>query len=93
MRLWHAIEQRYLVPFDYYVLHDGRLSGLMEPGLVGCGELEKHYLGDTRRANLILSQFYEFYREWRLAPALGFCVSIAHAQFMAEAFDKAGIPV
>ena len=29
MRLWHAIERQYLVPFDYYGVHDGiDLSGL-----------------------------------------------------------------
>jgi superfamily II DNA or RNA helicase/HKD family nuclease len=94
MRLWHAIERQYLVPFDYYGVHDGTdLSGLSwSRASYAVGELEKHYLGDTRRANLILSQFYEFYGDWRLARALGFCVSIAHVQFMAEAFNKAGIP-
>ena len=94
MRLWHAIERQYLVPFDYYGVHDGTdLSGLSwSRASYAVGELERHYLGDTRRANLILRQFYEFYGDWRLARALGFCVSIAHAQFMAEAFNKAGIP-
>ena len=94
MRLWHAIERQYLVPFDYYGVHDGTdLSGLSwNRGSYAVGELEDHYVGDTRRANLIIRQFYEFYGDWRLARALGFCVSIAHAQFMADSFSKAGIP-
>jgi superfamily II DNA or RNA helicase/HKD family nuclease len=94
MRLWHAIERQYLVPFDYYGIHDGTdLSGLSwRRGSYLVGELEEHYIGDTRRANLIIRQFYEFYGDWRLARALGFCVSISHAQFMAESFSNAGIP-
>jgi superfamily II DNA or RNA helicase/HKD family nuclease len=94
MRLWHAIERQYLVPFDYYGVHDGTdLSGLSwTRGSYLVSELEKRYLGDIRRGNLILSQFCEFYGDWRLARVLGFCVSIAHAQFMAEFFLKAGIP-
>ena len=61
-------------------------------GVYAVGELEDQYVGDTRRANLVIRQFCEFYGDWRLARALGFCVSIAHAQFMAESFSKSGIP-
>ena len=90
MRLWHAIERQYLVPFDYYGVHDGTdLSGLSwSRGSYAVGELEQRYLGNTRRANLIIKEFCEFYGDWRLARALGFCVSIAHAQFMAESFRR-----
>jgi hypothetical protein len=94
MRLWHAIERQYLVPFDYYGVHDGTdLSALSwSRGAYAISELEQHYLGNTRRANLVIKEFCEFYGDWRLARALGFCVSIAHAQFMAESFRLAGIP-
>ena len=94
MRLWHAIERQYLVPFDYYGVHDGTdLSGLSwTRGVYAIGELEQRYVGDTRRANLIITEFCETYGDWRQARALGFCVSIAHAQFMAQAFRDAGIP-
>jgi superfamily II DNA or RNA helicase len=94
MRLWHAIERQYLVPFDYYGVHDGTdLSGLSwSRGSYAIGELENQYLGNTRRANLVISQFCEIYGNSHEARALGFCVSIAHAQFMAESFRSAGIP-
>jgi len=94
MRLWHAIERQYLVPFDYYGVHDGiDLSGLSwSHGAYAVSELEQHYLGNTRRANLIVKEFCEFYGDWHLARGLGFCVSIAHAEFMAESFRQAGIP-
>ena len=94
MRLWHAIERQYLVPFDYYGVHDGTdLSGLAwSRGSYAVGELENQYLGNTRRANLVISQFCEIYGNCHEARALGFCVSIAHARFMAESFRTAGIP-
>ena len=94
MRLWHAIERQYLVPFDFYGVHDGTdLSTLSwSRGSYAVGELEERYLGNTRRANLVLSQFCEIYGEWRQARSLGFCVSIAHARFMAQIFREAGIP-
>lgn len=94
MRLWHAIEHQYLVPFDYYGIHDGvDLSALSwSRGAYAIGELEERYLGNTRRANLAASEFCSIYGEWRQARALGFCVSIPHAEFMAEAFNRAGVP-
>ncbi|MGC9199931.1 MAG: DUF3427 domain-containing protein [Acidobacteriaceae bacterium] len=94
MRLWHAIERQYLVPFDYYGIHDGvDLSQLSwSRGAYATVELERRYLGDTRRANLVASEFCSIYGDWHQARALGFCVSIAHAEFMAESFTRAGIP-
>jgi superfamily II DNA or RNA helicase/HKD family nuclease len=94
MRLWHAIERQYLVPFDYYGIYDGTdLSQLSwTRGSYAIGELERQYLGNERRANLIVNEFWDKYGDWRQARALGFCVSIAHARFMAKAFQGAGIP-
>jgi superfamily II DNA or RNA helicase len=94
MRLWHAIERQYLVPFDFYGVHDGTdLSTLSwSRGSYAIGELEERYVGNMRRANLVITQFCEVYGEWHQARALGFCVSIAHARFMAQAFRDAGIP-
>jgi superfamily II DNA or RNA helicase/HKD family nuclease len=94
MRLWHAVERQYLVPFDYYGVHDGTdLSEITwTRGAYAVGELEQRYVGDIRRANLIIKEFCDKYGDWRQARALGFCVGIAHAQFMARAFREAGIP-
>jgi superfamily II DNA or RNA helicase len=94
MRLWHAIERQYLVPFDYYGIHDGTdLSNVSwTRGAYAIAELERRYLGNTRRANLVTEQFCEFYGDRGQARALGFCLSIAHAEFMAESFRRAGIP-
>ncbi len=95
MRLWNAIEQQYLVPFEYYGLHDGTdLRALSwRRGGYAIGELESRYLGDSRRAQLVASQFCEIYGNgWVQARAVGFCVSIQHAEYMAQEFRRIGIP-
>jgi hypothetical protein len=62
MRLRHAIERQYLVPFDYSGTHDGiDLSGLSwSRGAYAVSELEQHYLGNTSRANLIVKSSASF---------------------------------
>ncbi|MBL8214146.1 MAG: DUF3427 domain-containing protein [Bryobacterales bacterium] len=94
MRLWHAIERQYLVPFDYYGVHDGTdLSNLSwSRGAYNVSELEITYLHNQRRAHLVVKQFAEIHGAPGQARALGFCVSIRHARFMADIFSQSGIP-
>jgi superfamily II DNA or RNA helicase len=94
MRLWHALERQYLVPFAYYGIHDGTdLSTVSwSRGSYSVSDLDRVYTGDTRRANLVIHEFCEIYGEHKQARALGFCASVRHAEFMAEAFNNAGIP-
>jgi superfamily II DNA or RNA helicase/HKD family nuclease len=94
MRLWHAIERHYLVPFEYYGLHDGTdLSRLSwSRGAYSAAELEQNYLANQRRTNLILSHFTHLHPDHTQARALAFCVSISHANYMAAEFNRANIP-
>ena len=50
MRLWHAIERQYLVPFDYYGIHDGTdLSNLSwSRGSYQANELSILYLQNEK---------------------------------------------
>ncbi|MGA7416109.1 MAG: DUF3427 domain-containing protein [Bryobacteraceae bacterium] len=94
MRLWNAIECQYLVPFDYYGVFDGTdLSELTwSRGKYSISELNDLYSRDMHRANLVIKEFSDIYGDWHNARALGFCVSVEHAEFMAAAFTRAGIP-
>jgi superfamily II DNA or RNA helicase/HKD family nuclease len=93
MRLWQAIERQYLVPFDYYGVFDGTdLSELSwRRGGYAIAELNQMLSGNERRAQLVVRQFCEIYGEVSEARAIGFCVSVQHAEFMAEMFRQAGI--
>lgn len=93
MRLWHAIEEQYLSPFDYYGIADG--TDLRElawtRGRYEVAALNQMLSRNERRARLVLQQFADHYGEVQSARALGFCVSVEHAEFMAEVFRRAGI--
>jgi superfamily II DNA or RNA helicase/HKD family nuclease len=93
MRLWHAIERQHLAPFDYYGIHDGTdLTNITwSRGSYSVSELTKFYSGNNRRAQLVIKEFTTIYGDYTKARALGFCVSIEHAEFMAAAFAKAEI--
>jgi superfamily II DNA or RNA helicase len=54
--------------------------------------LEKLYTGNDARVNLVLQQLADKLANPQRMRALGFCVSIAHAEFMADRFSKAGLP-
>jgi len=94
MRLWEALDQGLLCPFHYLGVGDGTdLRGVeFQRGRYVAADLEGVLTGDHVRAQRII----EAVREWVLDPslmrALGFCVGIAHAQFMADQFNAAGLP-
>jgi hypothetical protein len=54
--------------------------------------LEQIYTGNDARVNLVLHQLAEKLADPAKMRALGFCVSIAHAEFMADRFSRAGLP-
>ncbi len=94
MRLWEALDQGLLCPFHYLGVGDGTdLRGVgFQRGRYVASELEGVLTGDHVRARRIL----EAVQEWVLDPlkmrALGFCVGIRHARFMAERFNEVGLP-
>lgn len=94
MRLWDALEKQLLAPFEYYGLADGTdLSGIRwARGAYDAGDLERVYTGNDRRAELVLDQFKHWRGRTDEAKALGFCVSVGHAEYMARKFTEAGVP-
>lgn len=94
MRLWEALDQGLLCPFHYLGIGDGTdLRGIgFQRGRYVTSELEGVLTGDHIRAQRIVDAL----GEWVLNPgemrALGFCVGINHARFMAEQFNAAGLP-
>ncbi|MEC9399835.1 MAG: DEAD/DEAH box helicase, partial [Myxococcota bacterium] len=93
IRLWDAIEQQLLVPFHYYGVHDKTDLSEVKWGAGGYDseELTNLYTGSDARVALIWKQIEEVVGEPLEMRALGFCVSIAHANFMATALEGYGL--
>lgn len=94
LRLWDALENQLLAPFEYYGLADGTdLTAVRwTRGAYDVGDLEKVYTGNDRRAALVIEQFQRWRGRVHESRALGFCVSVGHAEFMARKLVEAGIP-
>jgi hypothetical protein len=94
LRLWHALDDQLLVPFEYYGISDGVDLRKVRWSRTGydAGALGDLYTGDTARADLIRHQLAKRVADPLRTRALGFCVSIEHAKFMAARFTAAGIP-
>lgn len=98
MRLPEAIDNKLLCPFQYFGVSDFiDLSNLKwTRGGYEVSELENVYVLDTeiakRRASDIIKNTVKYVDDIDNVKGLGFCVSIKHAEFMAEEFNKVGIP-
>jgi superfamily II DNA or RNA helicase len=95
LRLWEALEQGLLAPFQYFGIHDDvaldQLRWRRGRGY-DVKELTNVYTGDDKRVRLVLQAVQDKVADPRRMRALGFCVSIQHAEYMAERFTTAGIP-
>ncbi|SNR31259.1 DUF3427 domain-containing protein [Blastococcus mobilis] len=95
LRLWEALEQGLLAPFQYFGIHDDvaldQLRWRRGRGY-DAAELTNVYTGDDHRVRLILQAVMDKVADPGQMRALGFCVSIQHAQFMTARFNAAGIP-
>lgn len=95
LRLWDAIDQQRLCPFMYFGIHDGTdLTDI--PWRRGRGydshALSNLYTGHDWWARKVVQEVIRLADNPATMRALGFCVSIEHAQFMAAHFTKHGLP-
>lgn len=94
LRLWDAIDQQHLAPFVYFGVHDDTdLSNI--PWKRGHGydttSLTNLYTSNDAWARLVVKQVDD-HVDVATMRGLGFCVSVAHAEFMADHFARNGIP-
>ncbi|MCO5994798.1 DUF3427 domain-containing protein [Actinoallomurus rhizosphaericola] len=95
LRLWEALERDLLVPFHYFGIHDATdLSQITWRRGTGYDitELTNLYTGHEARVSMVIKALTDKLANVRAMRAVGFCVSIAHAEFMAARFNQAGIP-
>ena len=93
IRLPDAIARRLLCPFQYFGVSDSvDLDGLTwQRGGYRVEDLNNLYTGNDIRAELIYRKLFELLLDPHAAKAIGFCVSVAHAEFMARYFNEKGL--
>lgn len=93
IRLGEAINRKLLCPFQYFGVTDSvNLSKLKwsRGGYLSI-DLTNVYTRNDQRAELIVSKIVEYVTNIDDVKALGFCVSVEHAEYMSNFFNKKGI--
>ncbi|MET3350473.1 UNVERIFIED_ORG: superfamily II DNA or RNA helicase/HKD family nuclease [Arthrobacter sp. UYEF1] len=93
LRLWDALDADLLVPFHYFgVSDDVDLSQLeWKRGNYDTAQLSNLYTGNDARAAKVIRELRDKVTSTHQMRAIGFCVSVQHAHYMAEVFNRAGI--
>lgn len=97
LRLWDALQLQLLAPMHYFGINDETDLTAVKWSRTSrdydTANLSEFYIaaGD-RRVRLILSEIEKRLFDLGSMKALGFCVSIDHAEYMAERFRHFGIP-
>ena len=94
LRLWDAIAQHRLVPFAYYGIHDALdlREIAWKRGGYDVEGLSNLLTGNDVWARLVLESLRKHVDDVTRMRALGFCVGVEHARFMARVFSEAGLP-
>jgi superfamily II DNA or RNA helicase len=93
IRLAEALNRKLLCPFQYFGLSDSvDLSTLgWERGRYVTSELSSVYTANDRRVRDIIDALEKYTKDLKDTRAIGFCVTVEHAQYMAEKFCLAGL--
>ncbi len=93
LRLWDALEQGLLCPFQYFgVADDVDLRDLeWKRSGYDVARLSALYTGNDARTAKILQAIRDLIDDTESMRALAFCVSVEHAHYMAQCFTQAGI--
>ncbi|KRE78234.1 DUF3427 domain-containing protein [Arthrobacter sp. Soil763] len=93
LRLWDALDADLLVPFHYFgVSDDVDLSQLeWKRGNYDTAQLNNLYTGNDARSAKVIRELRDKVTSTEQMRAIGFCVSVQHAHYMAEVFNRAGI--
>jgi hypothetical protein len=92
IRLPEALNRKLLCPFQYFGISDSiDLSSVgWERGRYVASQLTNIYTANDRRISEIIHALEKYTKDTTEVRALGFCVSMEHAKFMAEKFCLAG---
>jgi superfamily II DNA or RNA helicase/HKD family nuclease len=94
MRLTEAINRKLLSPFQYFCVSDTVDLSKLKWSRKGyeIRELENVYTSNDHRSSQVVKSLYKYVTDIDQVKGLGFCVSIEHAKYMGDFFNKVGIP-
>lgn len=99
IRLPEALEEKLLCPFHYFGIADPiAISGdqFWRNGKYDAAALENVYVLDPARARqrveAIITALHRYEPDVESLKGIGFCVTIRHAEYMADQFSQRGIP-
>ncbi len=93
LRLWHALDLQLLAPFEYYACDD--ITDFSQVPWERPGEreaIDNLVTGNEVRARLVVNEWRRLASNPLRSRALVFCVSVAHAEFMTDWLNRAGLP-
>ena len=93
LRLWHALDLQLLAPFEYYACDDA--TDFSEVPWDRPGEREavdNLVTGNDVRARLVINEWRRLASDARQSRAIVCWVSVAHAEFMTDWLNRAGLP-
>ena len=98
IRLPEALEEKLLCPFHYFGVADPvslATDNFWHGGKYDIAALENVYTGAhalaLQRLDVVVSSLLRFEPDLERVRGIGFCVSIRHAEFMAQMFNERGI--
>lgn len=93
IRLPEALNKKLLSPFQYFGITDSiDLTNVKwEKGKYVASELTSLYTKNNIRVGEIISNLNKYTNDIHDVRAIGFCVTVEHATFMAEKFNLAGL--
>ncbi|EFK94880.1 type III restriction enzyme, res subunit [sediment metagenome] len=93
LRLWHALDLQLLAPFEYYACDDATDFSDVPWDKPGEREaLDKLVTANDIRARLVVNEWRRLASDASRSRAIVFCVSVAHAEFMTDWLNRAGLP-
>ncbi|MGB1276558.1 MAG: DEAD/DEAH box helicase family protein, partial [Nannocystaceae bacterium] len=93
LRLWKALDQELLCPFQYFGIGGAPNAGGVRwsRGRYDSRQLSNLYTADHVFAMRVVQEVHAKVADVAKMRGLGFCVDVAHAKFMEQQFVKAGI--
>lgn len=92
LRIWDALDQQLLCPFEYYATADEVDFRGVDWGRAGeLGQVANVLTGSEIRARSVALSIERYVDEVANMKALAFCTSVDHAHYMAGVFAKMGL--